>query len=80
MSGTTLDGMPNQNVRKVSLGAWLKDHTQNDTALALGMTQGALSQMIRNKREIWILEDDRGGITAKEVRSVPAFRDQLKTA
>lgn len=43
----------------IHLAQFLKERTQAEVALILGVTQGAVHQMVRDKREIYfsVLED-----------------------
>ncbi len=56
----------------ISLKDYIKQgRTQSEVARALGITQGAVRQMINSDRDIRVIEDNNG-IKAYEVRSVPA--------
>lgn len=52
-------------------------HGQTETAKRLGITQGAIWQMLNDKRKIFIVVGDDGGISyAYEQKPVGKFRAQ----
>ncbi len=60
-------------MKTVSLKKYLaKFGTQQLLAEALGVQQSAVSQMVRSGRNIEITIDAQGGITAREIRPIPA--------
>lgn len=50
---------------------FLKNTTQEQLAGALGITQGAVNQMLKSGRDIRIVLSEEG-LSAYEIRSVPA--------
>lgn len=49
-------------------------HTQNEVAMRLGITQGAVSQMLLSDRDIRVVEKDQNTLQAYELKTVPAKR------
>lgn len=62
--------------RKISLTEYLQSHTQRDLAIALNISDMAVSRMVRSDREIYLeFEIDQAGepvLKAWEKRAVPA--------
>lgn len=57
-------------MKEIKLSEYLKNNTQEKLANALGLTQGAISQMLIARRDIRIITDGKGNITAKEVKPI----------
>lgn len=53
-----------------SLSKFLLDKTQAEVAQIIGVTQGAVSQMVRSGRDIWIRVNADGSHEAVEITSV----------
>lgn len=47
---------------------FLKTHTQTETAALLGCSQSAVSQMVRAKRNVFIVKDPTGSYTYYEIK------------
>lgn len=48
--------------------------TQAEMAHLLGVTQGAISQMLSDRRDVWIQIHGSGAITSYEKRKIPLSR------
>lgn len=60
-------------MKKITLNKYLEDHgTQAELAMALGVNQSAVSQMLRSGRHIEITMHNNGTIEANEIRPIPA--------
>ncbi|MDR2213068.1 MAG: Cro/Cl family transcriptional regulator [Pseudomonadales bacterium] len=56
---------------EITLTQYLKICSQREVAEALGLTQGAVSQMVRAGRDIRLLIDDAGALTGYyEIKAV----------
>lgn len=51
-------------MREITLCDYLKNHTQQETADAIGCTQGAISQMIQAERDIRLYLNAEGIATS----------------
>lgn len=58
---------------ELPLSEYLRLHnlTQSELAHLLGLTQGRISQMIVEKRDVWIQVHADGAITSYEKRRIP---------
>lgn len=56
----------------VSLAAFIKGKSQAEVAEMIGVTQGAVSQMLRSRRDIRIRGNSKDGYEAFEIRVVGA--------
>ena len=57
-------------MKEITLQEYIKDHGQTATALRLGLTQGAIWQMIDNDRDITITEKNDGSVSAYERKPI----------
>ncbi len=58
-------------MREMTLQKYLSEgRTQGEVAAALGCTQGAIWQMLRDERDIRVVLQDDGSITAHEIKPV----------
>lgn len=54
----------------MTLQDYLKEKTQSELAEAIGVTQGAVWQMVRSGRNIEITINDDGTVTAHEIKPI----------
>ena len=54
----------------VSLGKYVFEHGQTKTAQQLGLTQGAIWQMLRDGRHVYITEQSNGKLLAFELKII----------
>lgn len=64
-------------MNRIRLSDYVKKHGQTKTALALDLTQGALSKALRAGRDIYIVTRSGGIVSAEEVKVFPS---QVKRA
>lgn len=57
-------------MKKTALEAYLQLHSQSDLADAVGLTQGAISKMVRTKRKIIVVEHESGAIELTEEKPI----------
>lgn len=63
-------------MRSMAKRILLKDYlerdgvTQQSVATGAGITQGAVHQMIKKDRKVYVIENDDGSITLEEVRRI----------
>lgn len=55
---------------EVSLAEYVQEHGQTTTAERLGLTQGAIWQMLRSERDIVVREGDDGSLEAIERKRI----------
>lgn len=60
----------------VPLSEFIKGKSQAEVAEIIGVTQGAVSQMLRSKRDIRVRRDARGSFEAVEIKVVGARHTQ----
>ena len=53
---------------KTPLDDYQRAHGQSATARAVGVTQGAIWQMLKSKREIYVVEHDDGTVELQEIK------------
>ena len=59
-------------MKEITLQDYLIDGNQRDVATALKITQGAVHQMILNKRDVRLIMSDKGKIVrAREIKLFP---------
>lgn len=56
-------------MKEIPLSKFVQSHGQTATAKKLGVTQGAVMQMLRSKRDITIVES-HDGLSAYEIKPV----------
>jgi predicted transcriptional regulator len=49
-------------MKKITLQAHLKNHSQEATAQLMGKTQGAISHMLKSGRDIFLMFDDEDNL------------------
>lgn len=57
-------------MQKMTLKEYLKDKTQDEAARAIGVTQGAVAQMVRSTRHIELTINEDGTVQAHEIKPV----------
>jgi len=57
-------------MEKIKLEHFLQKHTQQEAAEIIGCTQGAIHQMILNKRDVFFQKDGKGNLKAYEIKSI----------
>lgn len=57
-------------MNRVLLTEFVRRHRQAEVAEKLGVTQGAISKMLRSDRTIWVVEHPDGRIEAIEERRI----------
>lgn len=65
-------------MKRIPFKDFVKKHGQAEAALALGVTQGAISKALRVGREIYVTCHKNGTYEAHELRPFPA--QQKRTA
>lgn len=61
-------------MRKISLNEYLKEKTQDEVASEIGVTQGAIWQMVRANRQIELTIHDDGRVEAHEIKPIGRAR------
>lgn len=56
-------------MKKTPLPEYVEQHTQVVTAERIGVSQGAISKMLRNQRQVFVVEHDDGTFSAVEERT-----------
>lgn len=59
-------------MREISLRDYCTENTQTAAAKLIGCSQGAISQMLRDKREIYIVEHPDGSTSSYERKELTA--------
>jgi hypothetical protein len=59
-------------MKRIPLSEFAAEHGQSKAADLLGLTQGALSKAIRVGRDIVVISNDDGRLTALEQRPFPS--------
>lgn len=59
-------------MKRISMKVFVADKGQTEAAIALGVTQGAISKALRAGRDIYVTEHDDGTFSAEELRPFPA--------
>ncbi|KQQ60125.1 hypothetical protein ASF84_05285 [Pseudomonas sp. Leaf127] len=59
-------------MRRIPLTEFAKEHGHTKAAQMLGCTQGALSKAIRVARDIFVICNDDGSLSAQELRPFPS--------
>ncbi len=68
-------------MKELTLADYLIDGTQQQVADALKITQGAVYQMVLNKRDVRLILSDKGKIVrAKEIKLFPTGKHGSKAA
>ena len=57
-------------MKERTLSEFVEEHGQTATAEKLGVTQGAVWQMLKNKRAIYVVETSNGQLNAFEKKPV----------
>lgn len=57
-------------MKTISLQQFLEDKTQAEAAQAIGVTQGAVGQMLRSGRRIELTISDDGTVQAHEIKPI----------
>jgi len=55
---------------KTPLNEYLKNHSQQELADAVGFYQSAISNMVRSARDITVIENDDGTIELREEKTI----------
>lgn len=63
-------------MKKITLTDYLKNNRQVDAARAIGVTPGAIAQMLRANRHIELIFHDNGTTEAIEIRKVGSRNNQ----
>jgi Cro len=53
-------------MRETELAKYVEQHGQAETGRRVGLTQGAIWQMLKTKRNIFVIESDSGEISLEE--------------
>lgn len=59
-------------MRRIPLSEFAKEHGHTKAAQILGCTQGGLSKAIRVGRDVYVIVDEDGTVTAQEQRPFPS--------
>ena len=59
-------------MKRIPLIKFVEDRGQEESALVLGVTQGAISKALRAGRDITVIELPDGTFTAEELKPFPA--------
>lgn len=59
-------------MKRTPLKQFVDDLGQADSAVLLGVTQGAISKALRSGRDIYVIEHEDGSYSARENRPFPA--------
>lgn len=62
-------------MRRIPLTEFAKEHGHTKAAQMLGCTQGAVSKAIRAGREVFVLCDEDGSVSAEELRPFPSQKN-----
>ncbi|OEO24046.1 hypothetical protein AX279_19630 [Pseudomonas sp. J237] len=65
-------------MKRIPLSQFVEDRGQIDSALILGVTQGAISKALRVGRDITVTEHSDGSFSAVELKPFPA--QQIKAS
>lgn len=57
-------------MNRIPLASYLKHHSQQSVAEAVGLSQGAISKMVRTGRNISVVEHDTGFIELVEEKPI----------
>ncbi len=57
-------------MKERTLSNFVKEHGQTATAEKLGLTQGAVWQMLKNERSVYVVETSNGQLDAFEKKPV----------
>jgi hypothetical protein len=55
---------------KIPLSKFCSDHGQNEAARLIGCTQGAVSQMLAQQREIYFVKNESEGLDVYEWKEI----------
>ena len=61
-------------MRRIPLTEFAKEHGHTKAAQMLGCTQGALSKAIRVGRDVFVILEEDGSLSAQEQRPFPSQR------
>jgi DNA-binding transcriptional regulator YdaS (Cro superfamily) len=61
-------------MKKTHIATWCAENSQKALADALGISAGAINQMLKEGRDITVVES-KGRITAYETRPIPASKN-----
>ncbi|WP_339521771.1 Cro/CI family transcriptional regulator [Pseudomonas sp. EA_35y_Pfl2_R111] len=67
-------------MKRTPLTKFVEARTQEECALLLGCTQGAISKALRVGRAVFVTENDDGTFTAEELRPFPSQAVPKKSA
>lgn len=57
-------------MNEIPLSEYVEKHGQTQTAIGLGVSQGAVWQMLQNERCIFVVESESGHISAYERKPI----------